>query len=63
MDHSQLWETTLDPENRTLIQLTSDDVQRDMNTFGLLHSKKTKFASERKNMMAKYKISIDDIDN
>ena len=28
MDATQLWETTMDPQHRTLVQITIDDVAR-----------------------------------
>lgn len=63
MDPEELWETTLDPESRTLIRLTTDDIQKDIERFGLLHGKNIKMRSERKEMMAKFKLAIDEIDN
>lgn len=42
MNPDQLWETTLNPENRTLLQITFDKdyIETDRETFDLLMSKK-----------------------
>ena len=63
MNASQLWETTLNPESRVLIQLTTDDIKKDLETFNLIHGKKEECRNERKLMMSKFKIDLDDIDN
>src|SRR5699024_10596902 len=36
MNPNQLWETTMDPENRTLMQVTIDDGVRADETFDML---------------------------
>ena len=63
MNPHQLWETTLDPTNRTLIQLTTDNFKRDLEVFNLLHADKSECRAARKEMMRKYKVDIEDIDN
>ena len=63
MNPEELWETTLNPENRTLIRLTTSDLEKERSTFALLHSGKSDKVSERKEMMSKFKISLDDLDN
>lgn len=36
MDYSELWDTTMDPENRTLLQVTLDDAAAADETFSIL---------------------------
>ena len=60
MKPTQLWETTLDPENRNLIQLTTDDVKKDAERFAVLHGNKA--SEERKKLVATFKINFEDID-
>jgi len=62
MSPDQLWETTLDPEERNLIQLVSEDIEHDTKRFAVLHSGKKAAAEERKKLMAAFKISFEDID-
>ena len=63
MQYEQLEETTLDPNNRRLIRLTSKDIQKDLERFAILHSSKKKAAEERAKLFEKFEIDIDDIDN
>ena len=62
-DADQLWETTLNPENRTLVQLTFDDIERDIEIFMKLKSDKPAYQKQRKAMFEGYKIRRDDLDN
>ena len=57
---SDLRDTTLSPENRILIRLTVEDIERDLQRFEILHGNN---AEERKRMMDSYKISREDLDN
>ena len=63
MSPKDLYDTTLDPNSRVLIQLTIGDLKKDIKVFDKLHgtSKKDKLA--RKKMMSEYRISPDDLDN
>lgn len=63
MNPKQLADTTLDPANRTLIQLTMDDIEKTMNKLSIIHGSGSKNISERKALMMSFKISKDDIDN
>lgn len=59
----QLWETTLNPDTRILIQLTMEDVERDLAIFEKLHGQSKTNLEERKKMMSNYKIKREDLDN
>lgn len=59
----QLWDTTLNPDTRTLIQLTMDDVEKDLKIFEKLHGQSKQNVEDRKKMMSEYKIARDDLDN
>jgi len=63
MSPEDLYNTTLDPNSRVLMQLTIDDLKRDLKVFDKLHgtSKKDKIA--RKKMMEEFRINPDDLDN
>ena len=60
---SQLWDTTLNPDTRILIQLTMEDVERDLRIFEKLHGQSKDDLDARKKMMAAFKIRRDDLDN
>ena len=59
----QLWDTTLNPDTRILIQLTMDDVMKDLKTFEKIHGQGKLDLAARKVMMAAYKIKREDLDN
>ena len=63
MQPDDLWETTMNPDTRVLIQLTSDDIKRDMEIFYKLNGNRQKDKQARKQMMMNYKIRREDIDN
>jgi DNA gyrase/topoisomerase IV subunit B len=62
-DADQLWDTTLNPENRTLVRLTFDDIEHDIEIFNKLKSDKPFYQKQRKEMFEGYKIRRDDLDN
>ena len=53
----------MDPNTRTLIRLTVDDVDRDYDIFEILHGSGQKNESRRKQMMSEYVLHRDDLDN
>lgn len=63
MTPAQLDETSLRPGQRRLVQLTIGDLEKTIETFEVLHGKKPKMVAERKKLMSKFKINIDDIDS
>lgn len=63
MNSKQLWETTLNPDNRILIQLTMEDCEREMEIFQKLHGEGKRYSDMRKDMMKSYKINRNDLDN
>lgn len=58
-----LAETVMDPNKRILVQLTLDDVDKDLHTMEMLHSPSEKARDYRKKLMKNYKIQRDEIDN
>ncbi|MEI2423369.1 hypothetical protein V6O07_24080, partial [Arthrospira platensis SPKY2] len=63
MNSKDLWETSLNPENRHLIRLTVEDLEKDVERFALLHSTKKKDVEARAKLFEAFKIDIEDIDN
>ena len=59
----QLKETTLDPDNRILVQFTMEDCEKAMKIFNKLQGNKAADKAARKQMMSEYKIDRDDLDN
>ena len=59
----QLWDTTLNPDTRILVQLTMDDVERDLKVFEKLHGPSKTDLAARKQMMSVFKIKREDLDN
>lgn len=59
----QLWDTTLNPDTRILVQLTMEDVERDLRIFEKLHGQTKQNLEDRKKMMSEFKINRDDLDN
>lgn len=62
-DPEELWRTTLNPDVRTLIQLSINDYDEDMDVFNILRSPQAKYSKARHDMMQNYHLERDDIDN
>ena len=58
-----LWDTTLNPDTRILIQYTMDDYEKALDTFRVLHGQSAKDSRRRKEMMKAYTINRNDLDN
>lgn len=58
-----LWDTTLNPDTRTLIQLTCEDVRKEAAVFDKLYGVKKEDKLNRKLMMKGFKLRRDEIDN
>jgi len=58
-----LWETTMDPNKRILIQLTMKDVEKEVEKFRIIHGEGTDAINERKQLMKNFKIDREDLDN
>ncbi len=54
-----LWETTMNPNNRTLLKMTTQDIERDLQIFDMLHGTD----DGNKEMMRNFKIDREDLDN
>lgn len=61
-DPEELEQTTL-ANDRLLIQLSSDDIERDLKTFRILHGESKEDKIARKEIMKGFKISKDELDN
>lgn len=63
MSPEDLYNTTLDPYNRVLIQLTTEDLKKELKVFDKLHGTSKKDKDARKKMMETFKINPEDLDN
>ena len=59
MDPHELWETTMDPEKRTLKRITLEDAQRADETFSVLMGEKVEPRKEFIEKQAKYAVNLD----
>ena len=63
LNGKELRDTTLDINNRISVQYTVEDIERELAIFELTHGSSKKDAIGRKEMMKKYKIRREDLDN
>jgi len=59
MDPHELWETTMDPEKRTLKRITLEDAQRADETFSVLMGEKVEPRKEFIEQKARYAVNLD----
>jgi len=60
MNDDKMWESSMNPMTRQLIQLTSDRIERELEVFNMLHGKDS---DQRKELMDEYILDIRDLDN
>ena len=59
MNHDELWETTMDPEKRTLRRITLDDAVQADETFTILMGEKVEPRKEFIEKRAQYAVNLD----
>ena len=59
MDYHELWETTMDPERRTLRRITLDDAEKADEVFTVLMGEKVEPRKEFIERNAKYAVNLD----
>ena len=59
MDYHELWETTMDPERRTLRRITLDDAVHADSIFTILMGEKVEPRKEYIEKNAKYAVNLD----
>ena len=60
MNDDKMWDSSMNPKTRQLIQLTSDDIEMELERFNMLHGKDS---DQRKELMDEYILDIRDLDN
>jgi DNA gyrase/topoisomerase IV subunit B len=63
LDSEDLWQTVMNPESRTLIQLTVDDVEKACERYDILHGKGKANAENRRVLTESFEINLEMIDN
>ena len=63
LSEDDLWDTVMNPETRTLIQLTVDDVEKACETYDVLHGKGKVNSENRRAMTEAFEINIEMLDN
>ena len=60
---NQLRSTTLDMENRVSVQFTVEDAKRELEIMNMIHGPSKQDLEKRKELMKRYQIKRDDLDN
>ena len=60
---NQLRSTTLDMENRVSVQFTVEDAERELEIMNMIHGPSKQDLEKRKELMKRYQIKRDDLDN
>lgn len=63
LSEDDLWDTVMNPESRTLIQLTVSDVEQACKTYDMLHGKGKINSANRREMTEAFEINRDMLDN
>lgn len=62
MNADELAEAAFNPETRTLVRLTIDDVKEEISKFAILKSDKTEYVRQREALFKTFNITVDDLD-
>ena len=60
MTPAEMWNSSIDPKSRELIQLTTENIELELDRFRTLHGKDS---DARKELMKEYVLDPNDIDN
>ncbi|MGL5750454.1 MAG: hypothetical protein ACRCXT_08005 [Paraclostridium sp.] len=63
MNPHELYDTSMDPNNRQLVRLTYTDYENALDKFKVIHGSKQKDLFARKELMKLFKLDKEDIDN
>lgn len=63
MDAEELWETTMNPDTRILVRLTSEDLEKEMEVFWKLNGGRKKDLEERKKLFRGRRLRKEELDN